>query len=296
MDWQEVSLTLQPDQLQAAETLLQQHGCLSLTLTDAGDQPILEPLPDETPLWQDIVLTGLFTADSDLDALTRALSASSLSTAADTLRHRQFGDQDWTRVWMERFKPMAFGSTLWVCPTGQTPPDPNAVNLRLDPGLAFGTGTHETTALCLQFLDQHAPLKAARVLDFGCGSGILAIAALLLGAAQADAVDIDPQAHLATRSNARINGVADRIRLCDAEQLEAGAYGLVMANILAGPLIELAPTLCRLMAPEGRIVISGILFEQASAIQSAYAPFCSDLQITRDNDWIRMTARCTPSA
>ncbi len=296
MDWLEVSLTLQPDQLAAAETLLPQHGCLSVTLTDAGDEPILEPLPDETPLWQDIVLTGLFATDCDLGALRSALAASSLSTAADTMRHRRFGDQDWTRVWMERFKPMAFGDRLWVCPTGKAPPDPEAVNLRLDPGLAFGTGTHETTALCLRFLDQCPSLSGARVVDFGCGSGILAIAALLLGADQADCVDIDPQAHLATRSNAEINGVSDQIRLMDAEALTQTGYDLVMANILAGPLIELAPMLCHLMASGGQIVISGILFEQAAAIQSAYAPHCRDLEIIGDNDWIRMTARCLPSA
>jgi ribosomal protein L11 methyltransferase len=139
-------------------------------------------------------------------------------------------------------------------------------------------------------------LKGARVVDFGCGSGILAIAALLLGAAQADCVDIDPQAHLATRSNAEINGVDNQIRLLDAEALTPAGYDLVMANILAGPLIELAPVLCQLMAPGGQIVISGILFEQAAAIQSAYAPHCSDCVITRDHDWIRMTARCIPSA
>ena len=269
MAWKNLILCVPRDRVEAAEQMLMAAGALSVSLGDAGDSPVLEPGPGETPLWPENTLSALFEASTPLDALIPALERSlSLRTPA---RVETLPDQDWERAWMSAFRPMRFGDKLWICPSWEPVPDPRAVNLLLDPGLAFGTGTHPTTALCLEWLDAHPP-QGAEVIDYGCGSGILGLAALKLGARHAWAVDIDPQALTATRDNAARNAIpAGALDAIFTQDLPPLAADLIMANILAGPLLELAPRLCRLLKPGGRLVLSGILAEQVEAVRAAYA-------------------------
>jgi len=288
MPW--IQLTLQIDQAlnEQAEQALLDAGALSVTLKDAEDKPVLEPAPGETPLWEKIILTGLFDADVDTLQLQQQLRDS--LPANLELKIEPLEDRDWIRAWMDNYQPMQFGDRLWVCPKHLAPPQPQAINLMLDPGLAFGTGTHPTTALCLRWLDG-AELANKQLLDFGCGSGVLAIAALLLGAAHCDAVDIDPQALLASRSNAADNSVDDRLRVMPPEQLGTQQYDMVLANILAGPLVELAPQLADHTRAGGQIVLSGILQSQAESILAAYAPWFDLDPPAVQEDWVRISGR-----
>jgi ribosomal protein L11 methyltransferase len=264
-----LKLTAPGNQVESIEDLLLELGALSTSLEDAGDHTLLEPLPGETPVWPEAVVSGLFEDDADAAAITLALSTL-LGIAPGTIAREDVEERDWVRAWMDDFRPMRFGERLWIVPTGYEPPDPEAVNLLLDPGLAFGTGTHPTTALCLEWLDAHPPVDAS-VIDYGCGSGVLAIAALRLGARHCIGVDLDPQALIATRANARRNDIADeRLPVCLPEDLHAGPVDLVMANILSGPLVELAPVLGRLVRPGGRLILSGLLEEQAETVKAAY--------------------------
>lgn len=247
-------------------------GAVSVTLQDAADQPVYEPPPGATPLWSHTRVVGLFAADADMGEVQAKLR---IALARDDLpgcRIEVLEDRDWVRAWMDDFHAMRFGERLWICPSNQTPPDPQAVNILLDPGLAFGTGTHPTTALCLEWLDAYPP-RAASVIDYGCGSGILAIAAVLLGARSVQAVDIDPQALLATTQNAQANAVAAAIAVQAPEQLPLRHYDLVLANILAGPLQELAAHFAGLLRAGGTVVLSGLLEAQAGEVAEAYAPW-----------------------
>lgn len=264
-------------------------GALSVTLSDASDQPILEPAPGETPLWPEVRLAVLWPGDSDGPMLAATLTAVlSLPTGAVSIERLE--DRAWEREWLKDFRPMPFGRRLWVCPGGQRPPVPGAVILELDPGLAFGTGTHPTTALCLEWLDE-AGVEGLKVLDYGCGSGILALAALRLGAASALGVDIDPQALTASRDNAARNGLGDRLQLAPAEGTLPAAYDLVLANILAGPLVELAPRLADACQPGGRLVLAGLLDHQAPEVTAAYRPwFDIGPAATRDG-WTVLSGR-----
>ena len=284
MPWLQVSIATTKDAYASIEETLWSLGAQSVTLADDDDKPILEPGPGETPVWIHAVITGLF--DDKLQAeILREQIIQHLDNEQLSIEVTPLEDQDWTRAWMDAFQPMQFGQRLWVCPQHLEPPDSNAVNLRLDPGLAFGTGTHPTTSLCLSWLD--ANLNHKNILDYGCGSGILAIAALLLGADHADCVDIDFQALQATQDNAKVNAVLDRISTCKPEKLATDAgYDLVLANILSGPLTELAPTLARHVLPGGDIVLSGILNEQADAVRHAYSEFF-DMNTTQQlDDWV----------
>ncbi|MFW5452275.1 50S ribosomal protein L11 methyltransferase [Thioalkalivibrio sulfidiphilus] len=264
-----LKLTVTGDRVESVEDLLLQLGALSTSLEDAGDHPLLEPRPGETPVWPEAVVAGLFDDDADAAGLTLALSART-GLAAEAIVREDVVERDWVRAWMDDFRPMRFGERLWIVPTGYEPPDPQGVNLLLDPGLAFGTGTHPTTALCLEWLDKHPPAEATAI-DYGCGSGVLAIAALRLGARHCIGVDLDPQALVATRDNARRNGIADaQLPVCLPEDLQAAPADLVMANILSGPLVELAPVLSGLVHPGGRLILSGLLAEQAASVSEAY--------------------------
>ena len=285
--WLELSLRLASAEFPAVEAALEAMGALSVTLLDAADDPILEPGAGETPLWPELVVDALFPGDADPLALTATLRER-VPQVAVAARWRTVADADWTRAWMDQYRPMRFGTRLWIYPSTIEPPaDADAVVVRLDPGLAFGTGTHATTALCLQWLDSLA-LAGRRVLDYGCGSGILAIAALKLGAGGAVGVDNDPQALVASADNALRNGVEDRLATClPGDRLIAdGGFDVVVANILAGALIELAPTLCRAAAPGAPLALSGILAEQAPEIVARYAPWCDDLVIAQREDWV----------
>lgn len=251
-----------------AEALLA-AGALSVSMEDAADNPVLEPLPGETPLWPETRVLGLFEATADLAAALVQVGTILGRPAPEPVEIRRIAPEDWAHSWRQHFHAMRFGKRLWVAPPGEPVPDPGAVMVRMEPGLAFGTGTHPSTALCLQWLDRHPP-QSMRVLDYGCGSGILGIAAARLGAREVWAVDIDPQARQATADNARRNGVEHLIRVVTPEALPPLAVNCVVANILAHPLIELAPRLKALLAPGGRIALAGLLTGQASAVAAAY--------------------------
>jgi ribosomal protein L11 methyltransferase len=288
MPWIQVSVAATDNNYQLVEDTLMSLGAQSVTFKDAADNPILEPKPGETPLWKSVVVTGLFD-DRHKAEILREQIRQHLDNDRLDIEISSLPDQDWTRAWMDAFKPMQFGKRLWVCPKHMKPPDPLAVNLRLDPGLAFGTGTHPTTSLCLHWLDAHvSPQSGCRkALDYGCGSGILAVAAIMLGAESADCVDIDEQALQATRDNAEANQVLNRISTRLPPGLEAGAeYDLVLANILSGPLTELAPTLAKHCRPGGDIVLSGILSDQAESVRSAYSGYFHMAATETLDDWV----------
>ena len=290
MPWLQVRLAITPEQAETYEDALLEVGAVSVTFMDAEDQPIFEPDLGTTPLWSHTHLLALFEADTYADAVFAHLQ---LLTGAELPEHQAevIADQDWERSWMDNFQPMRFGQRLWIVPSWHAAPEPEAVNLLLDPGLAFGTGTHPTTALCLEWLDGQ-DLQDCNVLDFGCGSGILAIAALLLGAKQAVGTDIDYQAIEASRDNAERNGIdASRFPLYLPEQLPAEQADVVVANILAGPLVALAPQITSLVKPGGRLALSGILAEQGEDVAAAYAEaFELDPLCIRDG-WVRISGR-----
>ena len=288
MPWLQVRLAITPEQAETYEDALLEVGAVSVTFMDAEDQPIFEPDLGTTPLWSHTHLLALFEADTDPASLVAHLQ---LLTGGDLPEHQieRIEDQDWERSWMDNFQPMRFGQRLWIVPSWHAAPEPEAVNLLLDPGLAFGTGTHPTTSLCLQWLDGQA-LDGCSVLDFGCGSGILAIAALLLGAERAVGTDIDPQALEASRDNASRNGIAaERFPLYLPGDMPAGTYDVVVANILAGPLVQLAPTISAHVRPGGRLALSGILAEQAEEVRAAYAELFELDPTAVQDGWVRIS-------
>ncbi|HEY1992558.1 MAG TPA: 50S ribosomal protein L11 methyltransferase [Gammaproteobacteria bacterium] len=289
MSWLELKLALGDLDAERVEDALEGVGALSVTLEDAGDEPIYEPDADKPSLWSDTRLTALFPAEAHMDAVMARLKAELGLAELPAHRIEPLEDRDWVREWLKDFKPMRFGKRLWICPTAYTPPDPQAVNLILDPGLAFGTGTHPTTALCLEWLDG-AELKGKEVVDYGCGSGILAIAAARLGARQLWAVDNDPQALVATRDNAARNGVTQRLAVCLPPAFPAMQADVLLANILAGPLVSLAPLFAAHLKPGAPLVLSGILGSQEQDIRRAYAPWFKDFATATRGDWIRITA------
>jgi len=272
MSWKQIAFELPAARAGLAEALLEAEGALSVTYLDTGSgSPVLEPAPGATELWAELRVQALFPAAVDAGQLHRRL-ADGLGGAPRAWSVEALADRAWERAWLDDYRPMSFGGGLWVVPTGMAAPRPEAVNLRLDPGLAFGTGTHPTTALCLEALAE-APPRNETLIDYGCGSGVLAIAALLLGAREAVAVDNDPQALRATRENAERNGVAARLRVLDADAALPTADGVV-ANILAGVLVALAPRLMAALRPGGRLVLAGVLAEQAGNVAAAYGAGC----------------------
>ncbi|QKE62216.1 50S ribosomal protein L11 methyltransferase [Aquipseudomonas campi] len=288
MPWLQVRLAITPDQAETYEDALLGVGAVSVTFMDAEDQPIFEPDLGTTPLWSHTHLLALFEADTDPVNLVAHLE---LLTGAALPEHQieHIADQDWERSWMDNFQPMRFGQRLWIVPSWHAAPEPEAVNLLLDPGLAFGTGTHPTTALCLEWLDGQ-DLSGCAVLDFGCGSGILAIAALLLGAPQAVGTDIDIQALEASRDNASRNGIDPaRFPVHLPADLPQQPADVVVANILAGPLVSLAPQISSLVKAGGRLALSGILAEQADEVRAAYQDaFSLDPTAIKDG-WVRIS-------
>jgi ribosomal protein L11 methyltransferase len=264
---------------------------VSITWQDAEDDPILEPKPGEMRLWANLVVTALYEQDTNLDALLLNLETHKTAWQIESIVLETVEDQAWERAWMDSYQPMCFGKRLWIYPSWFEIPEDDTVKLLLDPGLAFGTGTHPTTALCLEWLDS-ADLNGKTVLDYGCGSGILAIAALKLGAQSAIGTDIDPQALQATHDNAERNRIpAAQLNTYYPKQLPLQQYDVVLANILAGPLVELAPNLLKSLKLGGELVLSGILAEQAESIRAAYSPYLQDLKIVQQGDWIRVTGK-----
>ncbi|MEM7377930.1 MAG: 50S ribosomal protein L11 methyltransferase [Pseudomonadota bacterium] len=287
--WWQYRVLAPADDVEAVESALFASGALSVTLLDAADQPILEPAPGETPLWEHVVLVGLYPGDTVADVLAIGI-ASALGRPVDAAQLEHLADEAWERAWMAHFKPMHFGGTLWIVPSHADAPDPNAVNVRLDPGLAFGSGTHPTTALCLRHLASESPCGVS-VIDFGCGSGVLAVAALKLGAARVWATDIDPQALIATRENATLNGVTDKLLVSRPEDGPVWQAEVLLANILHGPLIALRDDLVSRVVPGGRLVLSGVLEEQVEGLEAHYAPVLDDIAVVGDGDWCRLSGR-----
>jgi ribosomal protein L11 methyltransferase len=283
MPWLQIHVPAATADVDSVQQALEQLGAVAVTLSDQGDEPLLEPSPGTTPLWQQTVVTGLFSSDVDQQALTTGVRER-LGPLADGMTREELADQQWERSWMDDFQPMRFGERLWIVPSWRDAPRADAVNLRLDPGLAFGTGTHETTALCLEWLDG-AALNGKSVIDYGCGSGVLGIAAVLLGAGRVEACDIDTQALQATRDNARENGVDDRLHCCLPEALP-GRADILLANILAAPLIDLAGDIASHVAPGGELVLSGILEDQAADVSAAYEPWFRMSPPRVRGDWV----------
>ena len=294
MEWQQFVMNLESLSPVSVEEVLVRHGARSVTFSDAGDRPVLEPAPGETPLWSSTRITGLFEPGADVAALLADLQASLGLEELPDHHLETLADRDWEREWLRDFRPMRFGDRLWVCPAGSEPDRDDAVIVRLDPGLAFGTGTHATTAMCLEWLDS-LDLRGQTLLDYGCGSGILAIASLRLGCAHAHAMDIDPQAVAATCRNAEQNGVRERLTVTGCADEIAGGFDVVVANILAGPLADLAEDVAGHVRPGGRLGLSGILADQAAEVVEAYAPWVDfgEPEIRRQGgqSWTRLTGR-----
>ncbi|MFN2288098.1 MAG: 50S ribosomal protein L11 methyltransferase [Chromatocurvus sp.] len=293
MSWLQLRLDTEPDAIAALEESLLAAGAVAVTLQDNADQPLLEPGVGEMPLWRETRLTGLFPADTDMDTVLAQLDPALLTRCNQRVEILE--DKDWEREWMQNYRPMQFGRRLWVCPSWLQPPRPDAINLFLDPGLAFGTGTHPTTALCLAALDA-LPLEGANVVDYGCGSGILAVAAGRLGARALLCVDNDPQALVATRANASRNGIANNsLRVALPGDYDAAAWqdsaDVVIANILAGPLISLSSTLLALLRPGGTLLLSGLLAPQADDVIAHYSPRLALTVAGEQENWVCLQGR-----
>jgi ribosomal protein L11 methyltransferase len=286
MPWIQLKISADSKSAEHIGDRLTDAGALSVTMKDNADTPVLEPLPGETPLWGETQVVGLFDAAVDTNNVVSQLRNELHN------RHYQFEaleDKDWIRAWMDHYKPMKFGKHLWIVPTGYQIEESDAVEIHLDPGLAFGTGTHPTTALCLEWLDG-LPLRDKSIVDFGCGSGILAIAAMKLGATEALCVDIDPQALIATKDNAERNQVPlEKMHLCYPDRLKNFQADVVAANILSGPLEALAPQIAQLCLSGGQLVLSGLLEEQAGNMIQRYQEwFDMDAAVSLEG-WVRLT-------
>ncbi|POF59232.1 50S ribosomal protein L11 methyltransferase [Vibrio vulnificus] len=273
------------------DMLMEETGALSVTFLDAHDTPVFEPLPGETRLWGDTDVLALYDAEADTQLIMSQIKASNMLAEGFAYKIEQLEDKDWEREWMDNFHPMKFGQRLWICPSWRDIPDPTAVNVMLDPGLAFGTGTHPTTALCLEWLES-LDLSGKTVIDFGCGSGILAIAAIKLGAEKVIGIDIDPQALLASKDNAQRNGVADQLDVyLPQDQPEGLLADVVVANILAAPLRELSSIIKGLVKPNGQLAMSGVLDTQAEDVANYYRDELHIDPIVEQSEWCRISGR-----
>jgi len=289
MPWIQIRINATAKTADKVSNMLLGRGAQAVTFMDAKDVPVYEPMPGETPLWGETEVMGLFDAETD-PAPTIAFFQQIFGEDVG-YKVEQLEDKDWVREWMDHFHPMQFGERLWICPSWRDVPNPDAVNVMLDPGLAFGTGTHPTTALCLQWLDG-LDLAGKTVVDFGCGSGILGIAALKLGAARVIGIDIDPQAIQASRDNAERNGVADQIELyLPADQPQDVEADVVVANILAGPLRELAPLIAGHGKPGSLMALSGVLESQAPELETIYGQWFEMDPAAVKEEWCRLSGR-----
>ena len=290
MPWLEANLEVDQSEAEATSAALEDAGAVAVTLQNTGDSEVLEPGVGKTPLWPRVRVTGLFAGDTDQQQLLIKFISLDMLERPDRVEFSTLADQQWERSWMDRFQPMCFGQRLWVYPSNIEPPDEDYTILRLDPGLAFGTGTHATTALCLRWLDG-ADLQGKTVVDYGCGSGILAIAAALLGAGRVIAVDNDPQALLATKDNAARNNVDEVVETIQPEAFSATEVHVLLANILSQPLVDLAPVLESCMAGGGWLVLSGILENQADTVEAAYSDSLQWQEKNIDNGWVRLVGK-----
>lgn len=291
MPWIQLKINTTNQHAEKISDLLEENGAISVTFQDTYDTPVFEPLPGETRLWGNTDVIGLYEANIDTKALINNLQQSPIFADNFGYKIEQLEDKDWEREWMDNFHPMQFGNRLWICPSWRDIPDPNAVNVMLDPGLAFGTGTHPTTALCLQWLDG-LNLQDKTIIDYGCGSGILAIAALKLGAKHAIGIDIDPQALQASRDNAERNQVSEQLSLYLTKDIPDNLLAdVVVANILAGPLKELEPNISALVKSSGLVGLSGILESQSQSVCNAYQQHFKLDPIVTKEEWCRITGK-----
>lgn len=296
MKWLQIHITVDQAQVDFTETLLMSLGAVSVTLDDAEDQVLLEPLPGETPLWNKVIVTGIYQEDDQDPIDVEKLEAFLKEQLPDApIRHEQLEDQVWERAWMDYYEPIQIAEKFWIVPEWLEAPDSNAVNIKLDPGLAFGTGNHASTFLCLQWLGQ-TDLKDKIVIDYGCGSGILGVAALLLGAKKVYATDIDPQAVLATKQNAELNHVLDRLFVGLPEEFNAEFKSqkadVLVANILAAPLMALAPEFATLLKSEGEFALAGVIEEQVADVTGVYSEFFDIVHIEkREENWCRISGK-----
>ncbi len=287
MPWIQIKVDTTEKKASKINNILSGFGASSVTYMDTVDNPVYEPLPGETKLWNKTTVIGLFEADADIAPITEFLNKTYGKKI--TVRVEQLEDKDWVREWMNNFHPIQCGSKLWICPSWCEVPDTNAVNVMLDPGLAFGTGTHPTTFMCLNWLDS-LDLKDKEIVDFGCGSGILAVSALKLGAKSAIGIDIDPQAVESSTQNAERNGVKDRLSLyLPSEQPQEIKADVLVANILAGPLRELAPTLKDMVKPNGKFAISGIIQNQCEELVKIYSEWFELDEPVFKEEWVRIS-------
>jgi ribosomal protein L11 methyltransferase len=287
MAWQQITVITDEQTAPEIAELFSDLGAVSVTYMDAEDEPVYEPAIGETKIWSNTQVIALYELDANLESVTTRVRQTFGATQLRDWHQELIEDQAWERAWMEYYQPMKFGGKLWVCPTGQEQLEQGTVCMLLDPGLAFGTGTHPTTALCLEWLAVH-DLAGKIVIDYGCGSGILAVAAVLLGAKEAHAVDIDPQALTATLSNAEKNAVQDKIKVYLPEQLPKMQADIVLANILAKPLCELSERISALVKSGGALVLSGILAEQTTQVADAYRSSIELNAPAQQEDWIRL--------
>jgi ribosomal protein L11 methyltransferase len=290
MSWQEITFELNSRQATSYEDALMSLGALSVTLRDAADQPLLEPAPETTPLWDQVLLTAMFESSADAGLVAYKLKEALELDAVPSYQLSVLEDREWRRTWMDYFEPMQFGRRLWICPSGyERPQQQDAVIVDLDPGLAFGTATHPTTALCMQWLDESS-VGGKTIIDFGCGSGVLAIAAAKLGAGKVFAVDTDPQAQQATLENARSNHVIDKITVCEPQKITPGSADILIANILLEPLLLLREQFSLLLKHGGKIVLSGILAEQRRMLETAYSSDFDFQTCEQQEEWVRLVA------
>lgn len=296
MKWLQIHITVDQAQVDFTETLLLSLGAVSVTLDDAEDQALLEPLPGETPLWNKVIVTGIYAQEDGEEIDVAALEAFIRQQMPDApLRSALMEDQAWERTWMDAYEPIQISDKFWIVPEWMQAPEPDAVNIKLDPGLAFGTGNHASTFLCLQWLGK-TDVKDKIVIDYGCGSGILGVAALLLGAKKVYATDIDPQAVLATQQNAELNGVLENLYVGLPEEFNAEfahqQADVFVANILAGPLMALASEFSTLVKSEGEFALAGVIDEQVDDVSRVYSEFFDILEVEkRDENWCRISGK-----
>lgn len=289
MAWIQITTDVAEPLAEPLSDSMTEMGAVSVTFMDAQDEPIYEPEIGTTPIWSLTKVMSLFDAETNAKFIVETVQANMPQLKNHVFKIEAIEDKDWVREWMDQFTPMQFGNNLWIVPSWHDAPNPNAVNLLLDPGMAFGTGTHPTTAMCLEWLDANPP-AGKTVIDYGCGSGILALAAQKLGASSVKGTDIDPQAIQASEQNAQRNG--EQIAFALVEHFDSEPVDLLIANILSGPLKELAPEFERLLKPGGELVLSGLLTTQADELIEHYKQFGFELtELATTDEWARLSGK-----
>ena len=291
MAWQQWRLEIEPAKQEVVEAILLEYGAVSITLESAANEQVLEPDPGEVKLWQRLQLVALFEQDADRDKLVKEIATHPLWPGVIRSRWEALEEQVWERAWMVDYEPMRFGKRLWICPSWAEPPEPEAINLMLDPGLAFGSGTHATTALCLEFLDR-VICGDEEVIDYGCGSGILSLAALKLGARHVTGIDHDPQAIIASGDNLMTNNIdPEKLTVCLPEEFKPISADIVVANILAETLIGLVDKIVNLIQPGAWLAMSGILESQADQVETIYSPWIEFEKPHIQDEWVLLSGR-----